>query len=78
MDTDSKDLLDILTLTYLALTSKTEGKGSKAKQVTTDRLADEALADLARNGYIHVSKGPGERPGERIELSLQEQPQERS
>ncbi|QUC02817.1 plasmid pRiA4b ORF-3 family protein [Atopobium sp. oral taxon 416] len=61
MDTDSKDLLDMLTLTYLALTSKTEGKGSKAKQVTTDRLADEALADLAHNGYIHVSKGPGER-----------------
>lgn len=57
MDTDSRDLLDMLTLMYLAATAKTEGRGAKAKQVTTDRLSDEALADLARNGYIRRSKG---------------------
>ncbi len=61
MDTDSRDLLDMLTLMYLAATSKTEGRGAKAKQVTTDRLSDEALSDLARNGYIRISKGAGGR-----------------
>lgn len=61
MDTDSRNVLDMLTLMYLAATSKTEGRGAKAKQVTTDRLSDEALSDLARNGYIRISKGAGGR-----------------
>lgn len=58
MDTDSRDLLDMLTLMYLAATAKTEGRGAKAKQVSSGALAKEALADLARNGYIRVSKDP--------------------
>lgn len=61
MDTDSKNLLDMLTLMYLAATSKTEGRGAKAQQVTTDRLSDEALSDLARNGYIRIPKDAGGR-----------------
>ncbi|MCI2051251.1 MAG: plasmid pRiA4b ORF-3 family protein [Atopobiaceae bacterium] len=58
MDTDSRDLLDMLTLMYLAATSKAEGRGSKTKQVSTGTLSREALADLARSGYIRVSKDP--------------------
>lgn len=61
MDTDSKNLLGMLTLMYLAATSKTEGRGAKAQQVTTDRLSDEALSDLARNGYIRIPKDAGGR-----------------
>lgn len=38
MDTDSRDLLDMLTLMYLAATSKAEGRGSKTKQVSTGTL----------------------------------------
>lgn len=61
MDTDSRDLLDMLTLMYLAATSKAEGRGSKTKQVSTGTLSREALADLARSGYIRVSKDPAGR-----------------